>query len=128
MLPARCTTQSKRSRQAIHELLERQSLHLFITLATNSYGVGKVPMSELYKQWDARVNRRLFGRNWARKSGERLWIFAALEKPRSNPHWHLLVSIRGDLPKRDKTSQKLHTLAGEVWEKLCPRGSVDVQT
>lgn len=118
---------TKQLSQGIREFAETYPFQLFITLATNSYGSGHPPMLDLYKAWDARVNRALLGRRWAKKKDKRLVIFATLEKPTKNPHWHLLVSIQEDPPKRDQTRKRLHTLSGEIWETLCPRGTTDVQ-
>lgn len=44
------------------------------------------------RAWDAAINRKLLGRNWARKHDRHLEYFAFLEKMEEFPHYHLLVN------------------------------------
>lgn len=87
-------------------------------------------MWALLKKWDARVNRRIVGPKWHKRTDERMVWFAFLEKSDVNPHWHLLVSLDhdhlGDSNRRKRTDA-FPKVADQVWQDLLARGSVDVQ-
>lgn len=79
-------------------------------------------MGDRLYNFDARVNRALIGPKWLRRPQQRLEAVCFLEKPASNPHWHLLVNVRCNKPKKDFVA-----VVQKVWGDLVPVGSVDVQ-
>lgn len=79
-------------------------------------------MADRLRNFDARVNRALIGPKWTRRPQQRLEAVCILEKPASNPHWHLLVNMRCNKPREDFAD-----VAQKVWHDLVPAGSVDIQ-
>lgn len=121
---------------AVASMLKEHDWSFFVTLSSNdrsraskssgpSFATtagAEAFMRNRLRNWDARVNRALLGKHWLLKPDERLQAFAVLEKPASNPHWHLLVQMRCQHPRRDFVE------AAEVaWQALVAAGSVDVQ-
>jgi len=100
----------------------------FVTLATNTSSVREKVMRDRLRAWDARVNRALYGPKWQKHQDELIWFHAFLEKPKANPHWHLLLRLVGRLGSdRNDEFNRLPVLAENTWLDLVPSGSVDVQ-
>ena len=87
--------------------------------------------TELLKEWDAWMNRELYGPKWHKHQDELIWAFAFLEKPRSNPHWHLLLGqMRGSTESDEAWAERVEeikTVGREFWQKLMPGGDIDVR-
>ena len=119
-----------RARNEIRAWLSDKHFTHFVTLAFNEPMVGKERMRQKLKAWDARVNRRLLGKRWRKKTDERLNWLAIPEKQESNPHWHLLVQI---LPEQFSEFEEREFLFGfdaileTTWRMIVPSGTVDVQ-
>lgn len=94
----------------------------FVTLASNSNDISLRVMRDRIEHWDQRVNRELYGPKWRKHYDELLWFFAFLEKPTTNPHWHLLVRFQD----RDKLL-RFAPVAEMKWRKVLPQGTVDIQ-
>ena len=81
------------------------------------------------KRWDGMINRELYGPKWAQRKDELVWYFAFLEKPASNPHWHLLLRFVGrwaeDLAEEDR---RFPAIADAAWLRIMPSGTVDVRS
>lgn len=122
--------------EALAGMLQDHNWSFFVTLSSNdrsraskssapsfsTTASAEAFMRDRLRNWDARVNRALLGKHWLVRPDERLQAFAVLEKPASNPHWHLLVKMRCRHPKRDFVE-----VAEEAWLSLVAAGSVDVQ-
>ncbi|CAN0599652.1 unnamed protein product, partial [Laminaria digitata] len=80
------------------------------------------------RQWDARVNHALRGRNWQERTDQRIWYHSFLESPGVNPHWHLLLRL-DDTPVAGRVpdTQMLEDHARRAWARLSQAGTVDVQ-
>ena len=115
----------------------------FITLATNQASrelktrhriagqdssFRETKLRHLLRQWDARVNRQLNGPKWLAHADDAIWFFAFLEKPETNPHWHLLFRINffTTILPHAKLEQ-LKTAATAHWQRLVPSGKVSVK-
>ena len=114
--------------------LEQWKFDRFVTLSTNgsvlptsSSAPSNRRMTDVLKEWDGRVNRKLVGPDWATKVVDRMWAFYFLEKPASNPHWHGLVRFEPYFPARRQSRAELFDLHAErIWKKLMPKGSVKI--
>jgi hypothetical protein len=110
-------------RHAISKWLQKRFVFThFITLATNANDVPLLRMRKLIKDWDGRVNRKLYGPKWLLHHDELLFWFAFVEKPRANPHWHLLMRFP-DTDKIDAMKREIEV----VWNRLVPAGTVNIQ-
>lgn len=122
-------SKNEKSKQALVQwLAETHKFDYFVTLATNNPSMERQTLREKLKEWDARVNRELYGSKWHAKKADLLWWFAFLEKPASNAHWHILVTKYA--PFRLSEENELLTLRAVVekhWLKLVSSGTVDVQ-
>lgn len=119
----------------IPKWLDNWSFDLFVTLTTNGATLPRKGcrsqherLTDLLKEWDGRMNRKLAGPKWRRRIEDRMWAFYFLEKPASNPHWHGLVQLRKDWPgMREKQWVIFEEHCGPVWKKLVPAGTVDIK-
>jgi hypothetical protein len=114
----------------LRDWLDQWSFSRFVTLATNHIGNGSqnALLSKL-KQWDARMNRALEGRDWAKRPEDRFWAFYFLEKPIANPHWHGLVRLFSiDDDHRKQQEEIFDERASLYWERLSPGGTAKVKT
>lgn len=118
----------RRCRDEISAWLQEHRFTHFITLTTHDPSLTIEGARGRLKQWDARLNRALCGPKWAQKRDELVWFFAFLEAPLSNPHWHLLLRV-DDSPVTGKfiETRKLCDTVRQVWSRLAPAGTVDVQ-
>ena len=121
---------------ALEGMLRDHDWSFFVTLSSNEYARASKSvapsfasaaraeafMRDRLRNWDARVNRALLGKHWLVRPGERMEAFGVLEKPASNPHWHLLAKVHCRHPKRD-----FGEVVEEAWLALVAAGSVDVQ-
>jgi hypothetical protein len=104
----------------------------FLTLATNdSAWQLKGPhltmdrLTDILREWDARINRKVVGPQWLSQPEDRIWAFYFLEKPQSNPHWHALVRFHPPHPGYELTMmERFDNHAEPIWKKLVPAGSV----
>lgn len=112
----------------ISHWLQGQRFTHFITLTTQDQSLSIDGMRNRLRQWDARLNRALYGPKWAEKRDELVWFFAFLEAPFLNPHWHLLLRV-DDSPVTGKLidTRTLYDTVRRVWSRLAPAGTVDVQ-
>ena len=85
-------------------------------------------MRDRLYHFDARMNRKLLGRDWQRRPDNRMFHFFAPEKLDTNPHWHGLVCFYGahgnELARQE---QLFDRYARWIWCDLVPKGSVDVK-
>jgi len=70
-----------------------------ITLATHQE-IGLVRARHLLREWDARMNRAIVGREWVRRANQNNRWLAFPEGRKSDPHWHLVFCMSNDLPRR----------------------------
>lgn len=97
----------------------------FVTLAANDPMAGRKRMRRLVKNWDAHMNRHLYGPKWLKRYDELLFWFAFLEKPEANPHWHLLIEIPfADETTRNSLGAKIFEYAEPEWKRLISSGTV----
>lgn len=112
----------ERQRVLADWLHQRFEFTHFVSLATNTNDVSIPRMRRMFKLWDARLNRRLYGPKWLAHYDELLFWFAFIEKPVINPHWHLLVRLE-DAGK----AASLIEHAEPIWKKLISSGTANVQ-
>ncbi|WP_029041575.1 hypothetical protein [Cucumibacter marinus] len=109
-----------------------------VTLAFNQPGdgqsTGHYSDNEISRQkrelrkWDARMNRRIFGREWANLHHRRLFYVYTLEKASTNPHWHGLIRFyQAEGDELERQARLFDTLANTNWQTLVPSGNVDVR-
>lgn len=85
-------------------------------------------MRDRLYHFDARMNRRLIGRDWQRRPDNRMFHFFAPEKIQANPHWHGLVCFyraAGEELSRQHAIFDRH--AKTIWGELAPKGTLDVK-
>ena len=126
-MPAVSASAQRKSTMASWLATEFTFTH-FVTLATNDNTLSPAVLRRRLRNWDARVNRRLYGQKWQKHADDALWYFAFLEKPASNPHWHLLLRLvgrwgedpLGDIARFSRT-------AASTWRDVTPSGTTNVQ-
>lgn len=117
-----------RYRQQLTDWLnEADPFRYWISLASNDPYISVDRMRGLLRAWDARLNRRMLGPQWAKRD-TRLFYVACLEKPRRNPHCHLLARLsEPDVERRLRQEGELAEHAARVWKSLIRSGSTNVQ-
>ncbi|MBZ9939422.1 hypothetical protein LB518_24250 [Mesorhizobium sp. BR1-1-16] len=137
---SRLTTPSRKPPEAKDELvkwLNKWTFDRFVTLAFNSAASGNGLSYESDRQyqflrkklrlWDAFMNRALLGTNW-QKTSDQLFCFYFLEKANVNPHWHGLIRFfSNDEDEISRQADIFDTRAQQLWVKLVPSGTVDIQ-
>ncbi|WP_223476568.1 hypothetical protein [Oricola indica] len=120
---------SQRQRDEMHKWLSTafRFTHI-VTLTTHDNTLSPEVLRSRLRAWDARVNRELYGPKWRKHADELLWYFAFLEKPNSNPHWHLLLRVVGRWGSDgSRDYKKLPLAVRDAWGAVMPSGTVDVQ-
>lgn len=112
-------------------LSSNYQFHYFVTLAPNKGVLSTERMRRLFLLWDAQVNRKLYGPKWQKLYAERLFIFAALEKPHTNSHWHLLVRLmdyqfEGEAAFESR-GRLLQEVAEPCWQRVVKSGSLTIE-
>jgi hypothetical protein len=80
------------------------------------------------KKWDARVNHKLLGRNWAAMHADRMFCFFSPEKFETNPHWHGLIRFfSDDQVEVARQAGLFDEFAGRVWKEVVPSGSFEAK-
>jgi hypothetical protein len=128
-MPANLTRIPPDYREALVRWLDSAfTFDLLVTLTTHDSSLGRDRLRDLAREWDARMNRLLYGPKWRQHSDELLWAFAFLEKPEANPHWHLLIRrVEPDQRKWDEQVRKIDYKAIDIWRKIVPSGHADVR-
>lgn len=123
-------TLHRRMRRELRNKLLDYDFTYFITLASNHQPLSYTRMRALLKEWDARVNRELNGRKWAKRSDERLVWFAFPEKMDMNPHWHLIVQVDPHIENATRAARtdRLPEIGHMHWLSLVRQGSFDCQS
>jgi hypothetical protein len=116
-------------KEEIPRWLDQWKFTRFVTLATNDPGqAGRIDaLRRLLRKWDAAINHAILGREWAVRDADRIFAFYALEKPRSNPHWHGLIRFFGAEDERRRQEEVFDRVAERHWQRLIPSGTVDIQ-
>ncbi len=104
----------------MRELLARKDWDYFVTAnlnrQTNWQGARR-----LLRDWHARLDRKLLGGRWARKTEQRTLFIAFYEGAETNEHWHMLL-------KATKAKNEIfENEAARLWEGLVASGSLDIQ-
>lgn len=106
----------------------------FVTLTLNEPGDGTHlsaertarRMTRLLREWDARMNRKLIGRDWLHRPDNRIFGFYGPEKISANPHWHGLVHFFGaDNAERERQSKVFDDNITPIWNRVAPAGTVE---
>jgi len=117
-----------RVREELRERLQDNRFTHFVTLASNAPGTSIYRMDDWLKAWDASMNHILIGSRWRKRPDLRMIWFAFLEKPETNPHWHLLVDNAGlETEVQLARLENFGLEADRMWGKVSPRGSVNTQ-
>lgn len=118
------------------EWLSRWDFTRFVTLTFSqpgdgmNYAVGGTItfMRDRLKQMDARMNRKIIGRDYYNRPANRLFHFFAPEKIATNPHWYGVVSFYGANEEERARQEKLFDEnLGPIWSRLVPAGTVDLK-
>lgn len=127
----------QRTKAEWKEFFGRWEWDRFVTITFNQPGEGRplantsgtqiLDQKKLLRKWDARMNRKILGREWAKLHEFRLFYVYALEKADLNPHWHGLVHFF-DAPddERRRQAEVFDRWADPIWKSLVPSGDVDV--
>lgn len=116
--------------KVFHNYLLQFDFNQFITLVTNYDDVideeAKIErrianLKDKVGQWEARLNRKLLGRDW-QKSSDRFFAIYFLEHIQTNAHAHMLAVF----PRIDE-DKNLGEMVNTAWLDLMPKGSTDVQ-
>lgn len=100
----------------------------FVTLTSHDGGLSARAMRNRLRDWDAQINRALYGPKWQEHADDLLWYFAFLEMPTVNPHWHLLVRVVGRWGSDVADEyRRLPRECERAWKRITPAGTVDVQ-
>ena len=118
----------KARRSMSNWLGERFEFTHHITLATNSPRLNINKTRHLLREWDARINRKMYGPKWHSHYDELLYWFGFLEKPDDNPHWHLLVRLNYlDPAEFERRERQLDEATESIWNELIPAGTAIVK-
>jgi hypothetical protein len=80
------------------------------------------------RKWDARVNHKLLGKNWAAMHADRTFSFYSPEKFETNPHWHGFIKFFSDDEiEVARQASLFDEYAGQIWKKIVPSGSFDAK-
>jgi hypothetical protein len=130
------TSDMYKAPELLREWLSNWPFSRFVTLTLNEPGTGvsrsisstAAHMRERLYQFDARMNRRLLGKDWQRRPDNRIFYFFAPEKLAQNPHWHGVVYFYGAVGDELKRQEAIFDRrAPSIWKDLAPKGSVDVK-
>lgn len=103
-------------KDAYVELCQRYGPNFYITLATNQ-AWGAERMAIMLSKFAEAMDQSGLGRKWFKKPIVlRADGVCFVEKPGTNLHAHCLLRIPYALPN-----------VAEIWEHICPSGSVDIQ-
>lgn len=133
LTPAMTLQQRKQYRHELEGWLAGYPFQRAVTLAVNALLSGKTPearalqLRELAKRFDARLCRRLIGKNWAKTVDFRPMTFFALEKIDVHPHLHGLIWINASGAELDRQLHLIDDYAASLWTKCAPAGSCDVR-
>jgi hypothetical protein len=119
--------------------LSKWDFRRHVTLSFNDFSAGeaRLPGSSLKHQflverlgkWDAHMNSKVLGREWAKRHHDRMFVFYFLEKPDFNPHWHALVRFDVSLEKElERQQEKFDANVDKVWKKLVPSGTTAIRS
>ena len=108
----------------------------FVTITFNAAGEGRpingrsgkeiLDQKKILRSWDARMNRRILGREWANMHEFRLYYVYAPEKPDLNPHWHGLVKFfDASEAEHERQGEVFDEWANPTWKQPVPAGDVD---
>lgn len=111
--------------KSLRWMLNQQTFNIAITLTFNSVNViSPHKTRQLLREWDARINRNLFGTNWLKKKDQHIKYYAFLEKRSVNPHYHLVANI----PEMEAIRLLRFRLKSKViWSKLVIKGENKIQ-
>src|SRR5262249_19777617 len=99
-----------------------------VTLAANDTRLRKNHLRYLAMEWDARVTKATYGCNLRFHCDELSFTFAFLERPKRNPHWHVLLRLRDMRPVvSEAQAERLAEMAELNWKQLIPSGTVCIK-
>lgn len=120
-----------REKRALAEWIKRWApFDFFVTLTIPAHSLSPDGAAERFRRWQQMVFRNVFGDRWEKYRDEWPLMFAALERPETNLHWHVLCRFYSDqaVPgRRAKHVAKFMERAEPLWMKLVPSGDVDIQ-
>ncbi len=119
------------AKKALSAWLNKFDCQRFVTLATNDpdlalkgYRSTADRLTDLLKEWEGRVRRKVLGPKWSALPYDGMPGFYVIEKPWSNPHWHGLIQFR---PRDPSALEKMLAIFDEhydpIWRRLVPRGT-----
>jgi len=82
--------------QGIQQLLSEHDFNVALTLNfafSHHANLTKESIRATLRCWDARINRKLLGKNWMKKKDKHIHYFAFIEKLDSTPHLHLIANV-----------------------------------
>ena len=93
---------------------------LFVTFAINRW-VSMEEAQRTFEEFHQRLDRKLLGRSYFNRPGDRTVYIAAIEKPDTNIHIHALFRMTTEQAAR------FGDIAPGIWTKLVAAGNLDIQ-
>ncbi len=94
--------------------------NLFVTFAINRW-VSVDEAQRTFEEFHQRLDRKLLGRSYFDRPGDRTAYIAAIEKPDTNIHIHALFRMTTEQAAR------FEDVAPGLWTKLIAAGNLDIQ-
>jgi alkanesulfonate monooxygenase SsuD/methylene tetrahydromethanopterin reductase-like flavin-dependent oxidoreductase (luciferase family) len=106
-------------RQAVRDWAAQRGCELFVTLVFNRATTERAALQAL-RDFHARVDRKLLGHNWCKRTGRRTAYVAVLENVETNLHIHLLTAAA------DGKAWDFCKAAVKAWARIAPAGNADI--
>jgi hypothetical protein len=103
-------------KKAIEQMVQDQNPSYWVTFNFNREETKETSQRRL-RDFTARLDRKLLGRNWAKKENRPLWIWI-MEHEHSNLHWHGVAALE------HKFHKQFEAVAGNLWKKLVVSGDL----
>lgn len=103
---------------------------LFFTLTMPSHSLSPEQATERFARWQQMLFRKTLGHRWQKYTDEWPLMFAAFERPQTNPHWHILCRLysRDEIEgRRERHKSTIIKFAEPLWAKLVPSSEVDIR-
>ena len=81
---------------ALQNFINEQEFNVALTLDFDFaylHTITNRSIRKTLRAWDASVNRKLLGKNWAKCPENHFSYFAFIEKPETYPHIHLIAAV-----------------------------------
>jgi len=111
---------NKLVRNGVRQMLAQHDWNYFVTANFNAERTQQ-SVRQALKRWHAKLDRKLLGGRWQRKTEQRTLFVACCENAETNVHWHLMVKVA------EKRQELFEAAAAVLWEHEVASGTMDVQ-